>query len=308
MTGFLRFTGRLTETMEFTPTMGWETPIILRPKDEEGDGTVVVELRAGGDVLTSVPVVADFERACGFRPHGVRTASIVAHVPLVKGGDELVLRVNGRIVHRRAVAAEPPTVEITGLDRTGDKIALEWRAESTDGQPLQYRVVYVADAEHVTVLAHSTNRRSLVVNLAGLPGANEGRLAVLATDGLRSSSDLSKPFRVDEPEPEVWIQSPSTDDLPSDQPVRLCGRAFDAAGRALPEEALMWKVDGEVVAEGTCLASVTGLEPGRHRIELVHRRDGAEDVVETQTIRIAAPSEGNTRLAAMLAKLDGTGS
>lgn len=304
MTGFLRFSGKLTETLEFTPTMGWETPVVLTPKDQLADTKAVVELHRKGELLTSVPIEVDFERDCGLRQHGVRTARIVAHVPFVKDGDELVLRVDGRVIYRRPVAAAAPTIEITDTKRDGDKMTVEWDAKSADGQRLRYRVVYIADGEHVTMLSQDTNRSSRVIDLSDLPGAKEGQIAILATDGIRSASVLSKPFRVDESEPEVWIQSPSTDEIAADQPLSLCGRAFDTAGRALPEEQLLWRVDGTVVAEGTCLASVDQLEPGKHRIELVFVRDGVEDVTESRTIEVAARSEGQERLADILARLD----
>ncbi len=270
---FLRFAGRLWEDMTFEREAGWETERIAdRPK--EGSGEYVLELvDQESRPRVAVHPHVDFDRATSYPATGMRNTRVVAYIPFDRGGAELVFRRGGRVIDRRDVAPEPPEIAITELEPRGkDRVRIRWRAERRSEQPLTYRVVYLVDDSRAFSLASGLENPSYTADLSGLPGSRTGRLSVLATDGVRSSFAVSEPFPVSQKGPQISIHSPTAGQVvPADQPVNLNGQATDVAGASLPQDGLIWLVDGKVVHKGTPLALATDLEPGEHTVSLRYR-------------------------------------
>jgi hypothetical protein len=311
----IRFLGVLWENMVFDHLPGWETDYIPVQRPPQGDGTYLLELRADdGAVLVAVSPRVSFRGPCP--PGGgsnsadilagaLDFADVLAHMPLHPDGRELLFRRADLELFRAPVAAAPPALSIdesTPVDE--DRVELSWSANHVT--PLTFQILYITDDNRVFSMARGLTETTFTADLRGLPGSSNGRLGVLATDGLRSAYALSGDFRVTDKPPIVWIQTPGPDDtLPADQPVNLSGQAVDVAGFSLPDEPLVWYVDREVVARGTRLALASGLQPGPHQVRLEYAPEGRTTAVGTVEIRIAERSPEQEEFLRLLAELGG---
>jgi hypothetical protein len=304
---YLRFEGHLWENLTFERVVGWETVRVARLPDKGGP-TFMVELRDDAEVvITQVAPLVDFGRE-PICPSGdeLQSTTVVAYVPFHPRGREIVFRRGEFIIHREPVAAQPPTISIEEVTVASDgQVAIRWSAEHPDERSLTYNIVYLANNQRAFPIVRGLNNNAYTADLRPFPGSPEGCLAVLATDGTRSAFAVSEPFVVEEKPPQVWIQTPGTDDLlPADQPVSLCGHALDVAGASLPAEGLVWRVDGEVAARDSHLAIAQALEPGEHQINLEYVVGDTVVAHQTLDIRIAERSPEQQRFIEMLNSID----
>ncbi len=283
---FIRFSGRLSENMTFESQPGWETTRLAN-RPAEGDGVFQLELlNAAGQVLVAVSPNVDFERYSTAPQPEMRFARVVAYIPLHPDGRELVFRRGDLLIQREPLAPNPPSLQIESLKPgRGRRVQISWAAKHVVDKPLTYNVVYLASDKRSFLVAHGLTKTKFTADLGHLPGGPAGRLAILATDGTRSSFAVSEPFPVAEKPPQIWIQTPGDQEtLPAGQPVSLCGQALDVAGAGLPEAGLIWQVDGQEVARGTRLALAVGLEPGTHKVSLKYAGD--QKTIARKTIAI----------------------
>jgi hypothetical protein len=299
----IRFQGVLWENMVFDHLPGWEADYIPVQRPPRGDGTYLLELRADdGVVLVAVSPRVSFRGPCP-PGGGPDFADVLAYVPLHPDGRELLFRRADLKLFRAPVAAAPPALSIdetTLVDE--DRVELSWSANHVT--PPTFQILYITDDNRVFSLARGLTETTFTADLKGLPGSSNGRLGVLATDGLRSAYALSEDFRVADKRPIVWIQTPGPDDtLPADQPVNLSGQALDVAGFSLPDEPLVWYVDRGIVARSTRLALASGLQPEPHQVHLEYAPEGRTTAVGSVEIRIAERSPEQEEFLRLLAEL-----
>lgn len=290
----IRFSGTLTETMDFALSWGWETRRVL-DNPGRGDGRYRLDvLAASGDALSSFSPRVDFRRE-----GDLAVANVVAYVPLPPGAVEIVfMRVepSERLLARAPLAAQPPRVAITTQEVGERSVRLAWAADHE--QPLRYTVMYLRDDGPPLTLAFAVEDQRITVPLADLPGSPAGRLAVLASDGLRSAVVESEPFAVPETPPTVVVMQPREDaGHPPDNPLSLLGMAHDPGGFELPDEGLVWSVDGREVGRGSRVAASAALEPGLHEVEL---RYAGSDSVARLAVRVAERTEDDEALRRLL--------
>ena len=297
MASFIRFDGHLAEDMTFTRRLGWETERIAhRPR--EGDGRYLLELldEDRRPLVAVSPHVAFDECSTGVER---RLTRVVAYIPLRPEGRELVFRRGEIAIHRESVSTDPPRVRITKLGRRDDGVVeLEWEASAPG---LLARVVYLAGPRRGFVVVRERRGNRATVHLSRFPGTRDGRLAVLVSDGTRSSSAVSRPFRVPDKPPVCSIAAPVAGEvLQADQPFSLLGRCRDVAGANLPDSGLRWLIDGEVAAEGAHLALAPPLPPGAHEIVLEYRQRRAIVARTRARITVARRSAAQQRLMELL--------
>lgn len=139
----------------------------------------------------------------------MRYARVLVYVPLHPDTRELVARYQGRVVHREAVAAAPPSLTIIETDRVGvDRVRVRWAGEHEN--PLVYDLDYILAGRALLALGRDLRDTEYEAELASYPGSEEARIGVLATDGTRSAWALSEPFAVAGGPPYAWIQSPGS--------------------------------------------------------------------------------------------------
>lgn len=272
----MRVSGWLLETGEFRPGIGWETQRVRqRPLD---NSDIKVSLIGEGETqLVSRPAEVRTTICGGAAVTAGSRVRVVAYLPLLEEASAVVIRAGDRVIHRAELASRPPTVSVDRAEVVDESLNVLWSAEHD--RPLWFNV-FVSDARKRTILVGSgLTTNGLTVDIATLPGGPECSVAVLATDGYRSEIARSDPLELPARPPVATILGPAAGDLLTpDHPVSLLGSARDAAGEVLPEEGLVWVVDGETVAEGTQLTVIKPLSPGAHTIALRWNRD-AEAVV-----------------------------
>jgi hypothetical protein len=163
-------------------------------------------------------------------------------------------------------------------------------------------VFLVRDGVPALLLAAGLQESTFDIDAKSLPGP-AGRVAILATDGLRASTaigplvdGLSTEIRL-----EITAPEPSDALLP-DQPVTLAARASDVAGGTVPIEKVSWAVDGKPVAEGA-VAATPPLEPGVHEIVANASTDGNPLGPATIRITVAKRNEAQEAYARLMADL-----
>lgn len=295
---YLRFAGRLWENGEFVPGVGWETArIARRPRPTPGYRLQLLD--GSADVL----VDADVELRsgeCGVRgTRGMSGGRVTGYLPLHPGGRAIAFRRGERLLYALELAAAPPRVAVTSVNvRADGQVELRW--EAAHERPLLFNVVLVDSGRRAIPVARELSASHLVLSTAELPGGPGCSLAVLATDGLRSAMARSEPFDLPDRPPRVTILTPGEDEvLTPDQPISLLGSACDLAGHPLPDERLVWRVDGEVVACGRRLVAGGPLAPGAHEIQLGYGSDGEPLARAVVRLRVSGRSPAQERWLAL---------
>lgn len=283
---FVRFVGRLWETNEFELGVGWETQRIARRPRAAPDYQLELVSNTS-EVLVQAGVELRENICMRVGTAGTTAARVVGYMPLRPDGATIVFRRGERLLHSVELAPAPPRVAITGLEIDADEtVHLRWEAEHD--RPLWFNVVFV-DEKHRAIPVHQElTEQSLTLQTRELPGGDGCALAVIATDGLRSATARSDQFALSQKPARLAILQPAADEiLPPDQPVSLLGVAYDLAGRALPDEGLVWLINDQIVARGLRLTCVQPLEPGEYHIQLAYRHKGE---AETQTeVQVSVP-------------------
>lgn len=307
-TVFVRFVGRLGEDMTFQRTPGWETTRIAhRPEESEGPYELALQDEQGGDILSVRPAV-DFHGPCEQNPALPRMARVVAYLPLHPEGRGLQFRRSKRVLFEEKLSAKPPKVDTPRVTVREDRATVQWSASHPEDRPLLYNVVYLVGGRRGFPLARSLQEPHFQFDLSGLPGSRDARIAVLATDGVRSGFAVSEPFESKERPPQAWIQRPlEGEQLAPDQPLNLAGQAVDVAGKRLDNKGLVWLVDGEPVHRDTHSAAFSGLEPGNHKVTLRYQ-PGRSVLAETMvTVKVAPRSKVQNRYRELLAEIRSRG-
>ncbi|MFB6080725.1 MAG: Ig-like domain-containing protein [Haloferacaceae archaeon] len=303
---YIRFDGRLWEDMTFDPRPGWETEWIAS-SPPEADGPYRIELLADGDPVVSVSPAVEFDTGCApTERREMASARIVAYLPFNPDADRLVFRREGAVIYERKIPSKPPTIEIEGVERGDEAVTVAWAAEAHGDVDLTFVVAYVADGKRAIPLARDHEGDRFTVDTSDLPGAEAAHVAVLATDGIRSSFAVSEPFAVDPKPPRVWIQRPDEGEVvPFGHPVSLVGQATDVTGHSLDDGALRWFVDDEPVASGTRTAAATDLAPGDHAVELRYAGDDRDGAARAAlTFSVAEPAKARREYDAAMDRLD----
>jgi len=204
-------------------------------------------------------------------------ATIFEFVPWVAETARISIYHGERELAGRNVSPNPPTVQLLspngGEMVAGDFFPVTWNAHDPDGDPLTFSLLYSRDGGEswTTLVAGLTGtRHDLDARL--LPGSPQGRMRVIASDGVNTASDQSDtPFIVLPRPPQVSILSPGPDSfINSDEVVALTGDAYDPEQGALTGSALTWESDrdGPLGSGATLILSASSLTPGPHRLIL----------------------------------------
>lgn len=299
---FVRVAGRLQASGEFQPEIGWETELKAdRPRPDpdyrldlvDGDGAVLAE----GGVEVRAPI-------CGGEGGVVTAFRIVGYVPVHQGGRDVVLRRGDQELYRAELAPERPVVARVEVSVEDDgNVVVRW--EAVHDRPLRYRLLLVDGARHAIPITDHLVQSEVSLSAGELCGGRGCSVAVVATDGLRSGVRKSDPFDLLERPPSVEITSPADGQLVlPDHPVTLLGRGLDHLSAELPQERLVWSVDGQAVGRGHSPGVAGPFEPGEHLIELAYR-DG-EGVMRAEA-RVGVPERSPEQKAwlAVSAELSG---
>ncbi len=213
-------------------------------------------------------------------------------LPALTSGSRVVLKQGGASLAVRSASANPPVVAVTAPAQgaTWDGVqTIRWQASDGDGDPLTFAVAYSPDngATWRTV-AVDLSGQSYAVDTRELPGGQQVRIRVLASDGFHTTSADSDLFRVARKKPVVFIVEPEDGAwLSPGAPVLLLGMSDDADDGPLPDGALSWSSNlaGALGTGGA--AQVAALAAGDHRITLSGRDADGNTATAAITVHVA---------------------
>lgn len=238
--------------------------------DSAGTGQYRIEVRdtAGTALFTrSFDVVTE-------TAHGVLTGAFREILPFPAGAARIVVLTGGTELGARAVSASPPSVTLT-TPNGGETLAITgtqtiaWSASDADGESLSYTLQYSRDAGATWLAIRSgITQTTYALNLASLPGTSQGRLRVVATDGVNTGEDASDSnVIVPAKGPEVYLLDPLDGSVfaPGAQ-VELHGTATDPEDGPISTTSLVWTSDRQGGLGAGATLSTTSLQPGWHTI------------------------------------------
>ncbi len=227
-------------------------------------------------------------------------------IPWVDGATSAVFRHGEEVIGGVKSSAHAPKVNLispAGGEAWGSSGSqtLKWSASDTDGNPLQFLLQYSTDGGHTwSVLAPNLTQTSLDIDASFLPGSNDARLRVVASDGFRTATADSLAFTVADKPPQVHISGPTSEDaLTAGWPVALHGVASDLEEGLLPDAKLTWTSDRDGPM-GTGNTAVVALSEGKHTLTL--RAEDSEGMVSTASVQVdvkPAPPEAQEPRSSM---------
>lgn len=279
---YFQLIGRLRADNQFVLRPGYltEQP---PPSPEPDRTTVFAEIRAHDRTLVRAPLTT--YEYCGTNDP---TLAVRGTVPLPEEADHMVI-VRSEPDRVDVIVADidiPPTgpqleiLEAPRGDVTGRHL-ITWRA-ADDPPATEFRIRYSHDACRTWIpVVLRTTSLSVSVDVDELPGGDQCRVAVVATNGIRSTTVESEPFRVPVKPCRSLIQRPSGDVELSTEEVDLLGNGWWLEEATAELDELSWRsdVDGEL-GRGRRLRAQ--LSPGRHVLTLtagVGERAGSSSVV-----------------------------
>jgi hypothetical protein len=252
-------------------------------------GDYSLELQtAEGAVLASVPFFATFIDVEGNSLDEVGFDYRLAAQP---GVAQIVLKHGEQVLDTRVASANAPTVDVVtpmGGESWDEGGLVEWQAGDVDGDPLTFNLFYSPDnGGSWYPIASGLSGDSYAVNTGNLPGGDQGKIRVIASDGFHiGQADSGGFFSVPEPPALVSIHSPDEGFVYSaDEWIDFQGSANKADGQSFAEEALVWYVNGQPGGVGSALQ--LQLPAGKHQISLRAIDDGnvageASTIIEVQ--------------------------
>jgi hypothetical protein len=241
------------------------------PSDGLGDLAIDL-LDAAGKVLVS-------GRAALMQPCGVPTPAGRERQPVVTRLAQALLpydpkartlRVSqwGRTLYERSVEAEPPALKVrwpTAKLLTGPSVSIAWESGDDSVHAL---LQFSADDQIWQPLSLPTRAAQCEVDLGRLPGGKACRFRLMVSNGVLTTVQESKPFRL---APRGWIamvlQPEAGQSIATGSPIDLVGQGFHLEEGRAEVAALHWhsSIDGPL---GTGARRRVRLSPGRHHITL----------------------------------------
>ncbi len=155
--------------------------------------------------------------------------------------------------------------------RAGRTAEVSWTAHDPDGDLLSFNVHYSGDDGATwSVLASNVFDTSITVDTASMPASEQGRIRVLATDGINTAYDISEgPFTVPNRRPDVEILAPSTGDYYlAGQTIGLRAHVHDVDEGPLDPAQVTWTSSRDGAIGQGAEVSLASLTVGRHTITL----------------------------------------
>jgi hypothetical protein len=269
--GAVSITGTLSlATGEVTLAPLWVRPG-LTPTPAVSGSEYAIELRGAGDHVLARYGVAPQQRSDAASAADAK-ALLHAVVPFHRATRRIAITHGAQTLASVRVSARAPRVRILspgGGKTLRGQVTVRWRAKDPDGNRLVYSVLYTPDGRRFLSLATGLTRTALRVDLSRLPGGTRARFEVVASDGVRTSSDRSRrPFSVAGAPPRVSIASPAPNaELVAGRPIVLTGAAADPLAGSLSGSQLVWSSSLQgALGRGTAIT--TELRPGKHVLTL----------------------------------------
>jgi hypothetical protein len=270
------------------PFYQWMYPVGTSDGSGLGDYSIELQDSAGTPLFTRYfdpfIYIDDSLRAPAAELSAAAYGRFLEKIPWQSGTDRIVIKEGSTVLHVTHVSDSPPTVSL--ISPNGGETwlpygeeTITWTGSDNDGDPLRYALRYSPDyGASWMAIATDLSETSYVVDVGRLAGSETALIQVLATDGVRTTYEVSEAsFSVDGKPPEAYILTPSDGAVfAPGSVVILEGFSVDQEDNPLDDGSLFaWtsSLDG-AVGVGRKLY-VDTLRPGWHTITLTVRdRDG----------------------------------
>jgi hypothetical protein len=219
-------------------------------------------------------------------------------VPWVSGTQRVAVYTGTLELDSRIVSAHTPTVNVispNGGEILTDTVVVSWSASDADLDLLTYALQYSTDngESWQAVSVGIDNTTVYTLDLTMLPGSDQARVQIIASDGVNTDIDASDgSFYVTRKPPQARIISPLPDSsFTHGQTIMLVGKGYDLEDGTLADSALTWQSNRSGMLGAGRMLAVTNLAIGRHVISLT-----------------ATDSEGYTDTASVIVVVLGNGS
>jgi len=186
----------------------------------------------------------------------------------------IVLLYQGQMLDSRQVSAQSPEVTLdypNGGEALNGTFEVRWHSSDGDGDPLIYTVQYSIDGgEAWTAADVDLAETHYSMDAAVMAGTNQGKIRVLASDGVNTAADQSDGvFSVPNKPPEAFIFFPYAGmALPPGETALLSGGASDREDGPLEDAALSWSSDRDGDLDTGEEVLVPALSLGWHTLTL----------------------------------------
>jgi hypothetical protein len=289
----LHISGRTTGEggIQYDPTYLLEAPENVAGAPEGEGSLVVTALGAGGEVLARRRVEPELPADGG--PSGARFSFVLWFPPeAVRVEAELDGQPAGAL-DRSPGPPELAILEPTTATRVNAeaRLGVRWEASDPDGNPLACTVQYrQGPAAPWRTIALWTQESEIEYPASELAGGDEAQVRVVASDGIWTVREESRPFRLEGKPPFPLIHWPRDGQtVPGGNILVFEGGASDREDGALDPRVLHWHSDRAGLLGAGERIDVEGLEPGRHviRFEAVDSDGKSADAMVEVFVRAA---------------------
>ena len=215
---------------------------------------------------------------------------IDVQLPLVEGTRKIQVMKDDTIVGNIPVSKGVPSISIISPQdgyEYSDSIPIEWVASDPDGDELYYTIEYSCDGEEWIVLESEFTESKLTQETGILPGGENSKIRVIASDGINTASAVSNIFTLPYNDMEVTIEEPIIEGAT----IFLQGRAYDFNEGGIYEDNLTWTSDkdGEI-GKGSALN--LELSKGKHIVTLSATNERDEQAEDSIEVNIEEESSG----------------
>jgi len=269
-------------------------------------------LDAGGTTLADYPFTPKFSHldpgpalsSCQLAVSDSEVPGLIAEfVPWVAGTTKIAINQGEIELESRMVSPNPPQITLIfpngGEILDTSPITVTWTASDVDDDTLEFTLEYSVDSGNQWgILSTGITSTYLMIDANFLPGTDQGKFRIVASDGVNTTRDESDgDFRVPNKAPYIQIVSPLDDSRHVyGSSVALVVDTIDVEDGTLDDSALTWSSVFSGTIEGkTALAEslgtghmlhVTDLITGTHQITLTAVDTGGQQISKTVTIHI----------------------
>ncbi len=249
-------------------------------------------VNSGGIQLASYPFTPRVDTE---DPENANEPQLVMEQVLFVPGTAAVQIVRGAAVLAvRAVSPHPPVVNVTapagGETVNANGLAVNWTTTDADGDATVATVLYSRDggATYAPLRQHLTGS-SVVIPLEELGGTTQGKVRVIASDGVNTGQDDSAGFfTVPNQPPIAQILAPNEGEVFGyGQETPLTGAAADKEAVTLPDGAFQWYSDRDGFLGSGPAPDVVLETVGNHVVTLRVTDAGGAVGVATRTVVVS---------------------
>ena len=263
-------------------------------REGSGDSPLAVELLAGtGESLGRYPLRVYSQCTFDGRP---ATDAVRGWVPFHPDTHAVRFTNRGRVVHEIRRAERPPEISLTWRpsEEVHGRHRITWEARAARPAALQFFLRFSHTGGRTWQrVGWRTEEREAPVDFDQLPGGERCLLAIVATDGIDTTTVESPPFAVSLKPCLASIVAPVDGAVVAPGgPVHLIGQGFWMEESRIERERLRWasSLDGDL-GRGASVR-VDRLSEGRHRITLAA---GEGNRVGTESITVTVSDGGSSR-------------